>query len=84
MTQQHVEHDNEGKSVASWTAVGILLLAAILIGCGVMFNTKILWIIGAVLVVVGIITGKALTAAGFGSPPHQAPVALADESAAQR
>ncbi|GAB3589409.1 HGxxPAAW family protein [Calidifontibacter terrae] len=78
MTQEH--HDNEGKSVASWTAVWILLVAATVIGFGVMFNITALWIIGAVLVLIGVVAGKALTAAGFGSPPHAAPQALADEA----
>lgn len=81
MTQ---EHDNEGKSVASWTAVWILLVAAALIGLGVMFDIKALWIVGIVLVLVGVAAGKALTAAGFGSPPHPIPQAPGDETAPQR
>lgn len=75
MTQEH--HDPEGKSVASWTAVGIELAAAALIGAGIMFNTHILTWIGAVLVVVGLIAAAGLTAAGFGSEPHKAPEPLA-------
>lgn len=78
MTQEH--HDNEGKSVASWTAVGILLAAAVFIGLGVMFDVPVLWIIGVVLVVIGAIAGKALTAAGFGSPPHPTPQSVTDDT----
>ncbi len=65
--------DNHGKSVASWTAVCIELLAAVLIGVGIMFNQHALAWIGAVLVVVGVIAGAGLTAAGFASAPHKAP-----------
>ncbi|MBC9957479.1 HGxxPAAW family protein [Yimella sp. cx-51] len=73
MAEEHL--DNHGKSVASWTAVGILLTAAALIAIGVYFGLDILTWIGVVLVVVGAIAGKALTAAGFGSDPHPAPQA---------
>ena len=74
MAAEH--HNPEGKSVASWTAVAIEMLAAVLIGAGIMFNTHVLAWIGAVLVVVGMIAGYGLTAAGFGSEPHKAPEAL--------
>lgn len=71
MAEKHL--DNHGKSVASWTAVGILLLAAVLIGGGIMINQSLVAWVGAALVVVGVIAGAGLTAAGFGSKPHEAP-----------
>lgn len=80
MTQK--EHlDTHGKSVASWTAVGILLFAALLIGVGIFFNIDVVTWIGVALVVVGAIAGKALTAAGFGSTPLAAPVSPAADNA---
>lgn len=71
MTQEH--HDHEGKSVASWTGVGICLVASVLIAVGMMLNMHWLAIVGGVLVVVGAIAGKALTAAGFGAEPMPRP-----------
>lgn len=82
MADEHL--DNHGKSVASWTAVGILLLAAVLIGAGIMFNQDVIAWIGAVLVVVGVIAGKGLTAAGFGSKPHEAPRLEAAEAQSEQ
>ena len=59
------EHQN-GESVAAWTAVAILLLAALLIAVAVVVKSWPMAIVGIVLVVVGAAAGKILAMAGFG------------------
>jgi hypothetical protein len=62
---QDVEH-RDGQSVAAWTAVAILLLAALLIAVAVVVKSWPMAIVGIVLVVVGAAAGKVLAMAGFG------------------
>lgn len=60
--------EHHGQSVAAWTAVGILLLAAALICLSfplAAVRTPLL-VIGLVLVVVGLVAGKVLAANGYG------------------
>ena len=59
------EHQ-DGQSTAAWTAVAILLLAALLISVAVVVTSWPLAIVGLVLVVVGVAAGKILAMAGFG------------------
>lgn len=63
---QPVHVHSEGKSVAAWTAVGILIVAAGLLSLGVGFLNLWLSIIGVILVPVAVIVGKVLAMAGFG------------------
>lgn len=65
--------DNHGKSVAGWTTMWILMLAAALIAVGVAWGIHALQIAGVVVAVIGAATGKILVRAGFGSDPIQAP-----------
>ena len=64
--EQHEEHDSEGHSVAAWTAVGIILLGSLVMALAVVFPSLTWFIVGAVVVLVGIITGKVLAMAGYG------------------
>lgn len=60
--------DHHGQSVAAWTAVGILLVAAALICLSFPLaaaRTPLL-VTGLVLVVVGLVAGKVLAANGYG------------------
>lgn len=59
-------HDNHGQSVASWTAVGILLVASVVMSWAVVQASTGLFIVGAVLAVVGVVAGKVLAMAGYG------------------
>lgn len=59
------EHQ-DGQSTAAWTAVGILLVASLLISVAVVVKSWPLAIVGLVLVVVGAAAGKILAMAGFG------------------
>jgi uncharacterized membrane protein YhhN len=66
------EHQ-DGQSTAAWTAVGILLLASLLISLAVLVKSWPIAIVGIVLVVVGAAAGKILAMAGFGQTKPQKP-----------
>ena len=59
-------HVGHGNSVAAWTAVAIILVAGLVMAIGVATGTTWLFIAGAVLAVLGVITGKVLATMGFG------------------
>ena len=59
-------HDNHGQSVAAWTGVAILTVAAAIMCWAVVVASTGLFIAGAVLAVIGVVTGKVLAMAGFG------------------
>jgi hypothetical protein len=62
------EHDdNHGHSVAAWTAVLILIVAAAVMSLAVLFPNVWLFIGGVVLAIVGVVAGKVLSMAGYGS-----------------
>lgn len=62
--------DSHGSSVASWTGVGILLVATALICLGIVLDMSILWIIGVVGLVVGVVAWVGLEKAGYGVKSH--------------
>jgi hypothetical protein len=64
----HVEpdHDNHGQSPAAWTAVGIVFVGALVMGIAVVIGSVWLFVVGAVIAVLGGISGKVLAAMGFG------------------
>ena len=59
-------HDNHGQSVAAWTGVGILRVAAVVMSWAGVSSSTGRFIAGAVLALVGVIAGKVLAMAGFG------------------
>ena len=62
------EHDEDhGHSVAAWSAVIILIIAAAIMSFAVLFPNGWLFAGGAVLVLVGVVAGKVLSMAGYGS-----------------
>jgi hypothetical protein len=62
------EHDdNHGHSVAAWTAVLILIVAAAVMSLAVLFPNVWLFVGGVVLAIVGVVAGKVLSMAGYGS-----------------
>jgi hypothetical protein len=62
------EHDdNHGHSVAAWTAVLILIVASAVMSIAVLFPNVWLFVGGVVLAVVGVVAGKVLSMAGYGS-----------------
>jgi hypothetical protein len=64
----HVEpdHDHHGRSTAAWTAVGIIMLGALIMSIAVVIDTVWVFVAGAVVVLVGVIAGRLLSAMGFG------------------
>ncbi len=59
-------HDNHGQSVAAWTGVAILMVAAFVMAFAVLQSSTLMFIVGAVLAVIGIVAGKVLAMAGYG------------------
>jgi hypothetical protein len=65
-TDVAVHHESHGNSVAAWTAVGIIALGFLIGTAAVVAKTPLLYVIGGVVIVIGAITGKVLSAMGFG------------------
>ncbi|MEO7069674.1 MAG: HGxxPAAW family protein [Nostocoides sp.] len=61
--------DSHGKSVAAWTCVGILLVAATVMSAAVLWPNVAVFIVGAVIAVIGVVVGKWLSMAGYGAKP---------------
>jgi hypothetical protein len=71
----HVEgdHTSHGHSVAAWTAVGVIMLGALVMCVAVVVASAVLFWAGAVVAVLGAISGKVLSIMGFGAsgrPSH--------------
>ncbi|MFN8077451.1 MAG: HGxxPAAW family protein [Kineosporiaceae bacterium] len=62
-----------GNSVAAWTAVGIMMVGFLVASIAVAVAQLWLGIVGAVVVVLGAVVGKVLSAMGFGSHSAAAP-----------
>lgn len=61
-------HDPHGKSVANWSGVSLLILAAALIAAGVAWGVHALQIAGVIVAIIGVATGLILSKLGFGAP----------------
>jgi hypothetical protein len=71
--QAAAQHEAHGQSMASWTAVGIIMFGALVMAIAVIVTTVWLFVVGAVIVVLGAVAGKVLSAMGFGvsgKPSH--------------
>jgi hypothetical protein len=55
-----------GNSIAAWSAVVIILIGTLIAALAVTFALVWLFIVGAVVIVLGAIAGKLLSAMGFG------------------
>src|SRR5690348_3128591 len=67
------QHDAHGQSLASWTAVGIIVFGVLIMAIAVIITTVWLFVVGVVIVVLGVVAGKVLSAMGFGvsgKPSH--------------
>ena len=79
-TKQHpapaeeAHHDpyGHGHSVAAWTAVTVVMIGSLVMSVAVVLGFDYLWlfIVGAVVAVLGAVLGKVLGALGFGSRGH--------------
>jgi hypothetical protein len=59
-----------GNSVAAWTAVGVIVLGSLISALAIPFSLVWLFWVGIVVIVIGAILGKVLSAMGFGEQPH--------------
>jgi hypothetical protein len=64
---EHEIHEDHGHSVAAWTAVAVLLVGSALMAVAVVVTSVTLFVIGAVVCVVGVVAGKVLGMAGYGA-----------------
>lgn len=60
------EFDDHGHTLAAWVMVAILLLGAAIMSLAVAFPNVPLFIGGAVVLVVGLVTGRVMVGAGYG------------------
>jgi len=60
-------HESHGNSVAAWTAVIIIALGFLLGTVAVVAGIPAFYVVGAIVVVIGAIAGKVLSAMGFGA-----------------
>ena len=56
-----------GNSIAAWSAVVIILIGTLVAALAVTFTLPWLFVVGAVVIVLGAIAGKLLSAMGFGA-----------------
>ena len=61
--------DHHGSTPAAWTAVTIIMFAFLVGGIGVVVAQPWLFWVGAALVVVGLVVGKAMHMMGLGTEP---------------
>jgi hypothetical protein len=59
-------HDDHGNTVASWTCVGLLILASFVMSMAVVLASIPAFVGGGVLAVIAVVTGKVLQLAGYG------------------
>ena len=64
--QEHEEHGSHGHSTAAWAGVVIILVGSVIMALAVVFAWVAWFVVGAVVVVVGVIAGKVLSMAGYG------------------
>ena len=62
-----IAHESHGNSVAAWTAVIIIALGFLLGTVAVVAGIPAFYVVGAIVVVIGAIAGKVLSAMGFGA-----------------
>lgn len=60
------EHESHGHSVAAWTAVVVILVGSVVMSLAVVFPSVVWFVVGAVVVVLGMVAGKVLAMAGYG------------------
>ena len=78
-------HEDHGHTVAAWTAVAIIILGSVISAVGFVIAMPWVVVAGAVVMLIGAITGKVMQMMGFGAQAdaHTEPVAvLADETPA--
>ncbi len=67
MEEQHEDH---GHSIAAWALVAIIVVGALIGAIAVLVPSIVLGIISAIVIILGAITGKVLSMAGYGAAAH--------------
>lgn len=63
----HEMHESHGHSRAAWTGVTVILVGTLVMALAVIFPSVLWFVVGAVVVVLGIAAGKILAMAGYGA-----------------
>jgi hypothetical protein len=61
-------HHNEGKTVASWTAMAGVTVGALIAALAVVFASVVLFVVGFVVIALSLVVGLVLRRMGFGQP----------------
>jgi hypothetical protein len=61
-------HESHGNTIAAWSCVGLLMVAAFIMCLAVVLASWIVFVVGAVVAVIGLAVGKLLSLAGYGAP----------------
>ncbi|HZI98591.1 MAG TPA: HGxxPAAW family protein [Actinomycetales bacterium] len=65
--------DPHGHSIAAWVCVGTVMLGSLVMSVAVVAALVWMFVVGAVVVLVGMVLGKVLHGMGFGEPAQEAP-----------
>lgn len=60
-------HEDHGNSVAAWTGVLIIMLGSLVMSVAVAVTTLWVFVVGAVVAVVGAVAWKVLSSMGYGN-----------------
>jgi hypothetical protein len=60
-------HDSHGNTIAAWTCVGVLMIAAFIMCLAIVLASVAVFVGGAVVAVIGLVVGKLLSLAGYGA-----------------
>jgi multisubunit Na+/H+ antiporter MnhG subunit len=66
-------HSNHGNTIAAWTAVGVIMIGALISSFAVVFASVTMFVVGIVVCVLGVIVGKVLSKAGYGATRPEDP-----------
>jgi hypothetical protein len=62
------EHlDTEGRSIAAWTGVFTIMGGSLVMAVAVVIPSVVLFIVGVLICVAGVVAGKVLSMAGYGA-----------------
>jgi len=70
---EHETHEDHGHSTAAWTGVGVCLIGFAVMAWAVVVASVVLFVVGAVVVVLGAVAGKVLSMAGYGAKTVSGP-----------
>jgi multisubunit Na+/H+ antiporter MnhG subunit len=60
-------HSNHGNTIAAWTGVGVIMIGGLIMAIAVVLASITLFVVGAVVAVLGVVAGKVLSMAGYGA-----------------